>query len=171
MEDPETGEEYSCVQKSSYCDMIPSMKRDEPSCVSLSRPRISKQNHPATGQEIHLTGDPEKDKYLISRRSWEDRYRFFSRPYDLTSHLCGGFDNIRMQNCFDQQYSQQQDSLPNDEPPIPDYLYDRQMRKRMQDCESMISRSRSLTRDGGHSHGGYKWSKYTYFSQPYRTRR
>jgi hypothetical protein len=158
------GDSYSCVQKASYCDLAPTSSiSDMQITLTASPAKLQGKHHPPTTQSLNLTGEPEKDRYIISRREWEDKYRFFSRPYDLTNHMSGGFESLRMKGCFDIQYTKERPE-PQDMSAMPDYQYERQMRSRLHRCGDFIAKARSHSES--HSHGGYKWPKYTFFSQP-----
>ena len=59
----------------------------------------------ATDPKIDVSETEDENRHM-ARKEWEKKYRFFSRPFEVTAHPCGAFESIRMRNLFEVAYSE-----------------------------------------------------------------
>ena len=114
---------------------------------------------------LQETEDPERDRYRKAKKDWDDKYRFFSRPFNLSSDQgCGSFDSIRMKGYFDHIFSG--DPPIEDTPPVSEPVNARDLSSRLESCSRLVELSRLRSKEMGncHSHAGYNWPQYKYFS-------
>jgi len=154
-----------CIKRVSYIDIgriVDGSKCTVGSAIP-SKPR-SKSHGP-----IFVSGNLSNDTAEGLRREWDGRYRFFSRPFNLSDHACSASDSLRMRESFGRHCRSETrtDSIEMlDNENISDTRQKRMIEGRMRDCGELVELSRETAQKRGRSssHAGYDWPKYKFFS-------
>lgn len=153
-----------CLKHASYWTIV-AVGETPLSAVSSRAVQARVRSHGPVGTQVSSTGDQERDEYLTAKKEWDDRYRFFSRPFNLSNHACGAFESLRMRNCFDRSFSGDPLLTPQQ---LPVYR-GRSMEKRLASCSELVELSRKRSAEKGSHTSGYKWPKYKFFSSGLQT--
>jgi hypothetical protein len=113
------------------------------------------------------TPSPGTSAQKAPRKDWEEKYRFFSRPYNVERQNVQGFENYRMRKLFDTREQARQD-------PVIDHseilLDDVDLKAVDQDYAETLTRAidhlQAVRDERGQEaqFAGVKWHKYKYFS-------
>ena len=127
------------------------------------------KSHSSICDTLEPTGDGEADAYRSAKKEWDNRYRFFSRPFNLSNHACGSFESVRMKQYFDHIYTNAENPeiYPEELKGSPSGThagFQRAMSKRVKSCGDLVELSRTRAAENGSHSWGYQWPKYKYFS-------
>ena len=156
-----------CIKHASYVTIGHNSSSTVGSSLS-SKPRS--KSHGPISPTLNFSGEPVRDSLIGARRDWEDKYRYFSRPFNLSDHACSAFESVRMRESFDRHCSSESPTVSEpsscEKMGISNNAHKKSIASGMRDCGELVELSRRTAKVRGSStaHAGYDWPRYKYFS-------
>lgn len=162
------GEEVTpCIKHASYVTIGHNSSSTVGSSLS-SKPRS--KSHGPISATLNFSDASVRNPLIGAKRDWEEKYRYFSRPFNLSDHACSAFESVRMRESFDRHCSSESptesEASSCDKVEISTNAHKKLIASGMRDCGELVELSRSTAKLRGSStaHAGYDWPRYKYFS-------